>query len=646
MHKQTNKMSPDFLVVDLFCGAGGTTSGFAMAGGVAKVIACVNHDPVAIQSHWQNHPEVLHFEEDIRTLDLKALVHCAHYWQQQFPDAKLILWASLECTNFSKAKGGQPRDADSRTLAEHLERYVLALDPDYIQIENVVEFMSWGPLDEKGKPVSRQNGRDWLHWRNSLCAYGYRDEWKQLNSADFGAFTSRNRLFGVFAKADCPIMWPAPTHSKAPGKGGMFGNLKKWNAVRGCLDFQDKGESIFSRKKPLVEKTLERIFAGLVKFVAGGDDSFLSKYYSGHPDSKNISVDGPAGAFTTTDSHAAVFITQRQGGNPDSRNISVDGPARTLTATAGNQDAVFLTKYNSTGQNGKASAGSALEEPCPTVAVQQRLAVTSCEFMYKYYGNGHNLQDVNAPAGTLTTKDRMCTVFVDQQYGNSTPASVEAPAATLTENPKLAMVSCESWLVRYQFNEAGKSLDEPFPTIMTTGKQNALLTCTPAANHYLLNPQYASKGGSIDKPAFTLIARMDKMPPYLVEAEPWVMSTHFGNKGKALNEPAETITANRKWPYLVGAESGSAGIVVYPTDSTTMQKIKFFMVAYGICDIKMRMLKVPELLKIQGFPAEYKLAGTQTDQKKFIGNSVVPHVVEAWAKAMASAFVNQLKQAV
>ena len=89
-----------------------------------------------------------------------------------YPMAKVVLWASLECTNFSRAKGGQPRDADSRTLAEHLFRYIEALTPDYIQIENVEEFMSWGDLDENGKPISRDKGRLYTNWVDNVKATG------------------------------------------------------------------------------------------------------------------------------------------------------------------------------------------------------------------------------------------------------------------------------------------------------------------------------------------------------------------------------------------------------------------------------------------------------------------------------------------
>lgn len=138
----------NLLYIDLFCGAGGTSSGveYARVNGekCAKVVACVNHDKNAILSHQANHPDALHFTEDIRTLELSPMVEHLQRMKNQYPDAYVVLWASLECTNFSRAKGGQPRDADSRTLAEHLFRYIEALRPDYMQIENVEEFMCWG----------------------------------------------------------------------------------------------------------------------------------------------------------------------------------------------------------------------------------------------------------------------------------------------------------------------------------------------------------------------------------------------------------------------------------------------------------------------------------------------------------------------
>lgn len=176
------------LYIDLFCGAGGTSTGVnsARLNGerCAEVIACVNHDANAIASHAANHPDALHFTEDIRTLQLSPLVDYTNRMRRKHTEAKVVLWASLECTNFSKAKGGMPRDADSRTLAEHLFRYIEALNPDYIQIENVEEFMSWGDVDEKGRPVSMDKGKKYTRWVNNVKRYGYDFDYRILNAAD------------------------------------------------------------------------------------------------------------------------------------------------------------------------------------------------------------------------------------------------------------------------------------------------------------------------------------------------------------------------------------------------------------------------------------------------------------------------------
>lgn len=667
-------MTPQFLIIDLFCGAGGTTTGFAMAGGIAKVIACVNHDAKAIESHWANHPEVMHFEEDIRTLDLSPLVAITRRQQSLHPDAKLILWASLECTNFSKAKGGQPRDADSRTLADHLHRYVEALQPDYVQIENVVEFMAWGPLDENGKPLSRRNGRDFLRWCREMDAHGYRHEWRELNSADFGAYTSRNRLFGIFARPELPIAWPEPTHARKVTKG-MFGSLAPWRAVKDVLDFSDEGQSIFGRKKDLSEKTLERIYAGLVKYVAGGKDhflakiyavasnshgtyntesaahtlttrdahalvqpSFLSKYNGGNPYQRNKSIEEPCDTIITRNAHAlvqAAFIHQRNNGNPEGRAVSIEGPARTLTSTGGNQDLVqpkFLMQYNGFKPENNVIG---TDRPMRTITAGHGVKHTliSPEFLSQYYGNGYSCS-VDGAAPTLTTKDRCALVqpefllnyhhsskhnsvahpcpavtaadklgyvqpqfFPDKQYGSGpgNQISIEQPAGTITANDHHALITAEqAFVMPTNFSNKPTSLDEPLGTITASRKW-----------HYLINPSWYGFATSTEQPCPVIIARQDKAPL-----------------------------------YVVCPETGDVAIRVDETDSPCTRQIKEFMALYGIIDIKMRMLKVNELLRIQGFPAGYKLAGNQSDQKKFIGNSVVPHVVKAWAEALHESFVN------
>lgn len=528
----------ELLYVDLFCGAGGTSTGVERAtlngDKCARVIACVNHDKNAIASHAANHPNALHFTEDIRTLDLTELAAHTRTEREANPEAKVVLWASLECTNFSKAKGGQPRDADSRTLAEHLFRYIEALNPDYIYIENVEEFMCWGDLDENGKPISRDEGRLYMQWVQNVCKYGYDFSHRLLNAADYGARTSRTRFFGIFSKRDLPIAWPEATHCKGGRQPDMFDNgLKPWNAVRDVLELDNEGESIFGRKKPLVDKTLERIYAGLIKFVAGGKDAFIVKYNSWSKSGKYVApgIDEPCPTVAVQNRLGIAkvqFLSKQFSGEPESKNVSINEPSGAITC-------------------------------------KDHHALVGAEFLSSYYDSANQNSSIDMPAPTVTTHDRFSLVtshFIDEQYGNGSAADINQPANAVTTTPKHNLVQVDK---------------------------------------FLMNPQFTSKGGSIDAPCFTLIARMDKMPP-----------------------------------YLITTEQGEVGIAVYKNDSSAMRRIKEFMAVYGIVDIKMRMLNVPELKRIMGFGTDYILKGTQTEQKKYIGNAVEVNMSRVLCEALSA----------
>ncbi len=561
------------LYIDLFCGAGGTSTGVENARYAdercAKVIACVNHDANAIASHAANHPDALHFTEDIRTLELSPLVAHVERMKKIYPDALIVLWASLECTNFSKAKGGQPRDADSRTLAEHLFRYIEAIDPDYIQIENVEEFMSWGDMDENGKPISKDKGRCYEKWKRNVRKYGYDFDWRILNAANYGAYTTRKRYFGIFAKRGLPIVFPEPTHCK-DGKTDMMGRLEKWNAVKEVLDFTDEGDSIFCRKKPLAEKTLERIYAGLIKFVAGGKDAFIVKYNSMNRNGKYQppSIDEPCPTVATQGRLALAkvsFLSKQYSGHPESKNISIEEPAGTITCK---DHHAFVSAYYGNGNN------YSVESPAPAILTKDHLALVTPFFM-NYYSGGGQLGGVDEPCPAITTvpKQRIVTpVFIDQQFGASSAASIEKPLGAITTNPKYSLVTCK-----------GKS--------------------------FLMNPQFASAGVSVDSPCFTLIARMDKKPPYFVNTEEGI------------------------------------GICIKEGDSPMTVKIKQFMILYGLADIKMRMLRIDELKKIMGFPEDYILIGTQSDQKKFIGNAVEVNMARVLCEAICKELIRKRKVA-
>ncbi len=554
------------LYIDLFCGAGGTSTGVEKARleneQCAKVIACVNHDANAIASHAANHPDALHFTEDIRKLELSPMVEHLAKCKAQYPDAYIVLWASLECTNFSKAKGGQPRDADSRTLAEHLFRYIEAIEPDYIQIENVEEFMSWGDMDENGKPISMDKGRLYQKWVRNVKKYGFDFDYRILNAADYGAYTTRKRFFGIFAKKGLPITFPEPTHCKN-GRKDMFSSLERWKPVKEVLDFSDEGETIF-RAKPLAEKTLERIYAGLVKFVAGGKDAFLVKYNSMSRTGKYNApgVDEPCPVVATQNRLGVAqvcFLSKQFSGHSESKNVSVEEPAGTITCRDHHA------------------------------------------FVSAHYGNGFN-RSVDEPSATVTTKDRLSLVtprFIANEYsGGGQHTSIDNICPAILTNPKQKLITCKPWIMNTSFSNIGSSIEEPAQTITANRKW-----------HYLMNPQFHSAGRSVDNPCFTLIARMDKMPP-----------------------------------YLVVTETGRVAVEIYDTDSPMTRKIKEFMALYGIVDIKMRMLRIPELKKIMGFPEDYMLIGTQADQKKFIGNAVEVNMARVLCEALARKIGNKLKR--
>lgn len=459
-------LGTEAIVVDLFCGTGGTSWGFEQCKQLGKkkikVIYCVNHDKIAIESHLLNHPQAIHAIEDIRILDLRVMIAVVEHYRRICPNAKLILWGSIECTNFSKAKGGLSRDPDSRTLANHLFRYVQAINPDYIMIENVVEFMAWGPVRIKAKkhirenlklgvyaqtelkmgidkktgnecywwtPVSHLNGSYWMKWREEMKSYGYRDDWRRLNAADYGVPQTRDRLFGVFAKPGLPIVWPNATHSKV-ASSDLFGQLEPWIGVKEVLDLNNIGESIFNRdlnenlrkqdRKPLVTKTIKRYYEGCIKIIAGG-----KKRYE------------------------------------------------------------------------EIKAGRIKPECMPFIA--------------HYYGNGGQFRSINDPNGCVPCNDRFSLVnpkqFINENYSASTGKTIFQPSGSILAIPKQQLMTLFPLIINTSFSNNGSSVFAPSPTVLANRK-----------HHYVLNPSHGGHCTSIERPSPVVIARQDKAPLYLLTA--------------------------------------------------------------------------------------------------------------------------------
>ena len=116
-------MKRKLLVADLFCGAGGTTTGAMRAiealGREVEFVA-VNHWPVAIATHSANHsgPNVRHFCKDLDTANPSEIV----------PEGELdLLLASPECRFHSPAQGGRPLDEQNRASAWHVVRWAECL---------------------------------------------------------------------------------------------------------------------------------------------------------------------------------------------------------------------------------------------------------------------------------------------------------------------------------------------------------------------------------------------------------------------------------------------------------------------------------------------------------------------------------------
>jgi len=697
---------------DMFCGAGGLSKGVEDARLIsgekfAFVAVGINHDKLAIASHMINFPETIHLEEDIRVVNLEPLAKLAAAIRAAFPNIKIKGWFSAECTHHSKAKGGDSRDADSRSLPEEIERYEKAIGFDLIQVENVTEFRSWGPLEHKitaitdpakyhhkiksefgllvstnkkvwidpntgftykiirgGEirpwmvPKKSEKGSYFSKWVDSIKYLGFKYEDRDINAADFGAITYRIRYYGQFAK-NMAIKWPTQTHAKNPDKHfiktGIM--LPKHRAVRPVLNFSEKGDSIFVPKRIKSNQTFKRLTEGGIKFIAGGkklyterlenyksmlvhffdqqhsgydknmaakyeqsnsNDSspgFLIKYNSATPKDDNwkhtvIGYDSPCSTIPTRNMIANVqpiFLNEHEAEsvipficqfNNNCAANSIDEPSKTLT-----QKEKFSLAFIQQANNGwePSSLNVSTDQPSRTITSSGSQYLVQIEeilpFLSNYHGNGHNCHSIEDPATAVCAADIHALIhpvpFIFRQYGKNGGGhlqNIENPAGTVLSAPKMNIVSPELFV----------SSDATFlnhPPNSNMDAETCSSTCKEKPNAYILNPQYASKGSSIDKPAPVVIARQDKSPLHLAQVE----------------------YANNELMF---------GIVIYKTDSAEIRELKYLMAIYGIVDIKMRMLMEAELLQIQGFDKEFftrvRLMGiriSSTAAKKYIGNS-------------------------
>lgn len=365
------------VIIDYFCGGGGVSVGGTMAWGRCFDYA-INHNAAAIAMHKYNHPYTHHFTEDIMRVKIGKFLS----WGQKVS----FVWASPDCTSHSNAKGKTPIKRGLRILPMGVwKQCKLILKatgkvPEVIMMENVKEIQKWGPLDKDGNPIKEREGEYYDKFIRLMKALGYEFECRVLVAADYGAHTTRERWYGQFRSDGRPIVWPEQTHSKN-GTNGM----KPWEPISQDIDFTDLGNSIFTRDRPLKDKTLSRIAAGIKKFV----------------------VDDP-NRFILPDKQAAPFLIQYHSETVkgEVRGQSLKEPIQTIDTS--NRYALvtcFLSKFYKTG------TGQSVNDPIHTITTSPGHFALVSAFLIKYY-SGDIGQSLNEPIHTIVTKDRFGLVLV------------------------------------------------------------------------------------------------------------------------------------------------------------------------------------------------------------------------------------------
>src|SRR5690554_3046332 len=513
--------------VDLFAGGGGASTGLEMSLGRPVHIA-INHNPAAISMHQANHPGALHLETDVWDVD-----------PVQVLAGRKIGWfhASPDCTHHSQAAGGQPRKKEIRDLSWVVTKWAGIGQPRIISLENVKQIRSWGPLVAKrckktgrvvrldgsvaapGERVPREEqflvpdpkrkGRTWRRFLRQLESLGYVVEHRILRACDYGAPTSRERLFLLARRDGQPIVWPEPTHAAKPAKG-----QKPYRTAAECIDWSIPAQSIFERKRPLADATLRRIARGIQREVIDRAQPFIVPIANWSREAVHP-VDQPLNTVTAWPRGGAfalaspVMVSASHGeGRPGGvqrwgrGSKPVVEPLGTVTAGGSGGHSVataFLAQANG-GFNTTHSKG--MDEPMTTVTntgSQQQLVTANLVHMR---GNC----DARAADEALHTisaggqHHALATAFLSRQFGASVGAAVDHPAPTITAGGggKSALVEltlspeeregalrCAAFMINYYGNGDARSLEQPLDTI-TTRDRLALVTVWIGGDPYVI----------------------------------------------------------------------------------------------------------------------------------------------------------------
>lgn len=445
------------LVIDNFAGGGGASTGIEMALGRPVDIA-INHDPEAIAMHEINHPHTKHYCESVWEVDPREITGGRPVD---------LAWFSPDCKHFSKAKGGKPVKKEIRGLAWVAIRYAATVRPRVIMLENVEEFVTWGPL-AKGRPCPKNKGRTFNSFVNALRRHGYQVEWRELRANQFGAATIRKRLFLIARCDGLPIVWPEPTHLPIGSPEVKAKQAKPQRLAADIIDWSLPCPSIFTRKRPLAENTLRRIARGIQRYVIDNADPFIVSYYGtkNGKDLRSLSVDQPLRTQTTENRFAVVapVITKFR---TNDRGNSVEGPLPTVTANSFIKRpggaapiglvAAFLAKH----YGGNETPGWPLSKPISTLTAKDHHHLVTSH-MVKLRGTCRDGQPVTEPLHTITASGNHLgevRAFLLKYYEHGTGQSLTEPLHTITTKDRLGLVMVKG--EPYQIVDIGMRMLEP-----------------------------------------------------------------------------------------------------------------------------------------------------------------------------------------
>jgi DNA (cytosine-5)-methyltransferase 1 len=420
---------------DLFCGAGGTSTGLALAcreAGIEVDLLAINHWQIAIDTHSASHPWARHMCASVDHINPRDVV----------PGGRLhILCASPECTNHSIARGGRPINDQSRATAWQILKWAQELYIDNILIENVREFRDWGPIGANGKSLKSRKGETFRAFIASLQSLGYRVEHRILNAADYGDPTTRERLFIIARRGNKSIQWPGTTHSRDGGRE-LFGHKKPYRTAREIIDWAIPNPSIFTRKKPLAPTTMARIIAGIEKFNPQLEPFIVTLRQHVAP----RGVDEPVPTVSAQGTHLGLcepFVLQQQsGGAPRSTGEPLPTVATKGAIALAEPVLVKVT-------HGKQSDGrpQTLDKPLPTVTTHNGVGLAE-PYLVPIDQQGSReagTRSVDEPVPTITTKARMALAepCIVKYYGTAKAATVDEPLDTVTTKDRFGLVQPE-----------------------------------------------------------------------------------------------------------------------------------------------------------------------------------------------------------